>query len=196
MSGAGSSQVPSSHRVRPGSLRRQFAAPSPSPKTAVARIIVVERQQAPAAGMAFHPRQCLDDGSVFQPLASSTSPAPAHGRHHGCEPLAKGVDRIEACFRYGRPDARFKAAKRFAKLPASHVQNAHHSLPCWRLARPSCSGKFSEQSVCGKPLDGCQERLDGCQERSRSLPPRNGYLLPKSDQTKNIEFCLHRWSAL
>lgn len=60
---------------------------------------MVARQQPPAAGIAFHPGQSLDDGSVFR----------AFGIEHvagyqyiadimGASSLANGIDRIEAGF--------------------------------------------------------------------------------------------------
>ena len=70
--------------------------------------------------------------------------------------LTNGVDRIEAGFDKSHPDVEFEASKRLAELPPGTVQNAHHTLPCRRLARSSFYGTSSEQS--------------GCEEASRSLP--------------------------
>lgn len=70
--------------------------------------------------------------------------------------LTNGVDRFEAGFDKSHPDVGFEVTKRLAELPVGTVQNAHHSLPCRRLACSSFYGTSSEQS--------------GCEEASGSLP--------------------------
>lgn len=69
--------------------------------------------------------------------------------------LTNGVDRIEAGFDKSTPDVEFEATKRLAGLPVGTVENAHHSLPCRRLACSSFYGSLANSRGARKPPDRC-----------------------------------------
>ncbi|RYF16490.1 MAG: hypothetical protein EOO77_12445 [Oxalobacteraceae bacterium] len=72
-------------------------------------------------------------------------------------------------------------ATRRAEQLVGTAQNAYNSLPCRHLARSVSLERPANSQSARTPLDRCQKR-------PRSFPPRYGYLLPKLDQIKNIEF--------
>jgi hypothetical protein len=80
----------------------------PVPQTAVAHIIMVVWQQSPAAGIALHPGQCLDDGSVFRAFGIEHVASYQHvAGIMDASGLTNGVDRIEAGFEKSHPDVEF-----------------------------------------------------------------------------------------
>ena len=83
-------------------------SPYSVPQTAVAHIIMVAWQQRPASGIALHPGQCLDDGSVFRAFGIEHVASYQHvAGIMDASGLTNGVDRIEAGLDKSHPDVEF-----------------------------------------------------------------------------------------
>src|SRR3546814_4980241 len=102
----------------------------PVPQSAVAGIVVIAREQPPAAGIALHARDCLDDDPIFGTLGIEDVACDNHMFHLvGGRDFADPVDGVEAGF-----------AKRRAHLglePAEGLRSEEHTSELQSLMRIS-----------------------------------------------------------
>ncbi len=98
------------------------------PQSAVAGIVVIAREQPPAAGIALHARDCLDDDPIFGTLGIEDVACDNHMFHLvGGRDFADPVDGVEARFAKRRAHLGLEPAKGFAELPVSGVEETHGS---------------------------------------------------------------------
>lgn len=103
--------------------------PDAVPQAAIAREVVVSRQEPPAAGMPIHPRDRLNDCPVFRPfgvedVAGDDDVLGTVLRSR----LPKRVNGVESGFRQRAADIGIEAAKGFAELPVGGVDEFHFAL--------------------------------------------------------------------
>src|SRR3546814_7931310 len=89
---------------------------------------IFAREQPPAAGIALHARDCLDDDPIFGTLGIEDVACDNHMFHLvGGRDFADPVDGVEAGFAKRRAHLGLEPAEGLAELPVSCVEETHGS---------------------------------------------------------------------
>lgn len=130
------------------------------PQAAVAGEVVVSGQEPPAAGVAFHAGDGLDDGAVFRAFGVEdvAGDEDVAGAVFGGG-AADGVDRLETGVGEGGAEVWREAAVGLAELPVGGVDELHDPGVCheagWRaMSGSDGAGELSGGLCCGSWLPG------------------------------------------